>query len=144
MVAAQGHCTILACPGSGKTLVLSERAARLLTTHPKGRLCAVTFTRDAAEELKSRILASCGQDHARRLAVGTFHSLALARLKRAGLSKSPRLLSEGERMPQTDLTEEDERRLPYVGMMLAKHRLILSSAIEEGMASRFFEEAELV
>lgn len=97
-VAATGHCTILACPGSGKTRVLSERAARLLANHPKGRLCAVTFTRDAAEELRSRILASCGQDHARRLAVGTFHSLALAQLKRASRKKPPRLLSEGERL----------------------------------------------
>ncbi|MDP1573161.1 MAG: ATP-dependent helicase [Pseudomonadota bacterium] len=97
-VAANGHCTILACPGSGKTRVLSERAARLLAAHPKGRLCAVTFTRDAAEELKSRILTSCGQDHARRLAVGTFHSLALAQLKRASRNKPPRLLSDGERM----------------------------------------------
>lgn len=97
-VAATGHCTILACPGSGKTRVLSERAARLLANHPKGRLCAVTFTRDAAEELRSRILASCGQDHARRLAVGTFHSLALAQLKRVSRKKPPRLLSEGERL----------------------------------------------
>lgn len=97
-VATAGHCTILACPGSGKTRVLSARAARLLANHPKGRLCAVTFTRDAAEELRSRILASCGQEHARRLAVGTFHSLALAQLKRASRKKPPRLLSEGERL----------------------------------------------
>lgn len=97
-VTASGHCTILACPGSGKTRVLSARAARLLANHPKGRLCAVTFTRDAAEELRSRILATCGQDHARRLAVGTFQSLALAQIKRFSRSKPPRLLSEGERL----------------------------------------------
>lgn len=97
-VAASGHCTILACPGSGKTRVLSVRAARLLANHDKGRLCAVTFTRDAAEELRSRILAACGQDHARRLAVGTFHSLALAQIKRFSGGKPPRLLSEGERL----------------------------------------------
>lgn len=89
---------ILACPGSGKTRVLSARAARLLANHPKGRLCAVTFTRDVAEELRSRILTSCGQDHARRLAVGTFHSLALAQIKRGSRRKPPRLLSEGERL----------------------------------------------
>jgi superfamily I DNA/RNA helicase len=97
-VSATGHCTILACPGSGKTRVLSTRAARLLINHPKGRLCAVTFTRDAAEELRTRILASCGQDHLRRLAVGTFHSLALAQIKRSDRGRSLRLLSEGERL----------------------------------------------
>jgi superfamily I DNA/RNA helicase len=97
-VTTAGHTLILACPGSGKTRVLSVRAARLLASHPKGRLCAVTFTRDAAEELRTRILASCGQDHLRRLAVGTFHSLALAQIKRFGRGQSPRLLSEGERL----------------------------------------------
>lgn len=97
-VTATGHCTILACPGSGKTRVLSARAAYLLTNNPKGRLCAVTFTRDAAVELRSRILQACGPAHARRLADGTFHSLALAQIKRFGKGKPPRLLAEGERL----------------------------------------------
>ncbi len=98
-VSTVGHCTVLACPGSGKTRVLSERAIRLLASHDKGRLCAVTFTRDAAEELKARILPSCGADVARRLAVGTFHSIALSQLKRLPRGQKPRrLLSDGERM----------------------------------------------
>lgn len=97
-VSLVGHCTILACPGSGKTRVLSERAARLLSVHEKGRLCAVTFTRDAAEDLGARILASIGAGHGRRLAVGTFHSLALGQIKRAMGRRMARLLSEGERL----------------------------------------------
>ena len=98
-VSTAGHCTVLACPGSGKTRVLSERAIRLLTSHDRGRLCAVTFTRDAAAELKSRILPSCKPDVGRRLAVGTFHSIALSQLKRLPRSIKPRrLLSEGERL----------------------------------------------
>jgi superfamily I DNA/RNA helicase len=97
-VSTAGHCTVLACPGSGKTRVLSERAIRLLTSHDKGRLCAVTFTRDAAAELKSRILPSCKPDVGRRLAVGTFHSIALSQLKRLPrIFKARRLLSDGER-----------------------------------------------
>lgn len=97
-VTATGHCTILACPGSGKTRVLSARAAHLLANNPKGRLCAVTFTRDAAVELRSRILQACGPAHARRLADGTFHSLALAQIKRFSKERPPRLLAEGERL----------------------------------------------
>ena len=98
-VSTVGHCTVLACPGSGKTRVLAERAVRLLTAHDKGRLCAVTFTRDAAAELKARILPLCKSDVGRRLAVGTFHSIALSQLKRLPRSyKSKRLLSEGERL----------------------------------------------
>ena len=98
-VSAVGHCTVLACPGSGKTRVLSERAIRLLSLNDKGRLCAVTFTRDAASELKERILPSCDSDVGRRLAVGTFHSIALSQLKRLPRPHKPkRLLSEGERL----------------------------------------------
>jgi len=68
-----------------------------LSENVTGRLCAVTFTRDAAASLKERILEMCGEQVASRLAVGTFHSIALNQLKRAGLLKK-RLLGEGERL----------------------------------------------
>lgn len=97
-VNAVGHCVVLACPGSGKTRVLSMRAASLLSGHPEGRLCAVTFTRDAAQELKTRILDQCGRYHARRIAVGTFHSIAYAQLKRSGRQGNTRILSDSERL----------------------------------------------
>lgn len=96
-VKTQGHCTILACPGSGKTRVLSTRAGHLLSNHELGRLCAVTFTRDAANELLERILDTCGQGNMRRIAAGTFHSLAMAQLKRNSKSKIARLLGDAER-----------------------------------------------
>jgi superfamily I DNA/RNA helicase len=97
-VNAAGHCSVLACPGSGKTRVLSMRAARLLSENKTGRLCAVTFTRDAATELKTRILQLCGEREAQRLAVGTFHSVALSQIRRIKTSASIKLLSDGERM----------------------------------------------
>lgn len=97
-VKTQGHCTILACPGSGKTRVLSARAGHLIANHEIGRLCAVTFTRDAANELMTRILDTCGAQHARRLAVGTFHSLAMAQIKRNSKIRAPKLLGDGDRM----------------------------------------------
>lgn len=96
-VISPGHCTILACPGSGKTRVLSERSAYLLNNHSLGRLCAVTFTNHSAVDLKKRVLSVCGQDKASRLAVGTFHSVALNQLKRnLRREQMPRLLSDGE------------------------------------------------
>lgn len=95
---AEGHCSILACPGSGKTSVLSMRAARLLSENKTGRLCAVTFTRDAAAELKSRTLQLCGEREAQRLAVGTFHSVALSQIRRMKHLSGIKLLSDGERM----------------------------------------------
>ena len=52
--------------------------------------------------------------------------------------------TEDGNLPHTDSSEEEERRLMYVGMTRAKNRLILSSAMDEGSESRFLEEAGLI
>lgn len=91
-VLAQGHCLISAGPGSGKTRVLAARAAHLLEREPQARVCAVTFTADAAKELDERIRASCPAEAGKRLYTGTFHSLCLRQLKRA--RRSVRLANE--------------------------------------------------
>lgn len=72
----QQGCALLQAPvGTGKTLVLAERAAEALRrgTEPSGMLC-VTFTNRAADELRHRIAASCG-GAAKQIVVRTFHSL---------------------------------------------------------------------
>ena len=95
-VDAKGHCTILACPGSGKTTVIAHRAALLLNRQTAENMCAVTFTRAAAKELRERIIQIAGRDDVRkRLAVGTFHSIALNQMKRMQI-RMPRILSENE------------------------------------------------
>lgn len=95
-VEAEGHCLISAGPGSGKTSVITERAAKLLASHPTHKLAAVTFTRDAALEIKERILKRSGSEVSKRVAVGSFHSLCLAQIRKANV-KLGRLISEGER-----------------------------------------------
>lgn len=67
------HCLAVAAPGSGKTKTLAVKAARLLMLGQT--VTAVTFTRDAAMELRERILALAGEDKIARLLVGTFHSI---------------------------------------------------------------------
>lgn len=96
-VTAPGHVTILACPGSGKTRVLSTRAGYLIDNNELGRLCAVTFTKDAAGELLDRIIDTCGKENTRRIAAGTFHSLAKDQIRRNTTGRLPKLLNEGER-----------------------------------------------
>ena len=79
-VDAPGHCMIVACPGSGKTYTLVQRARRLLSESPTRRLAIVTFTRAAAEELKERLVKALGPDVMPRIEAGTFHSLCMKQL----------------------------------------------------------------
>lgn len=53
---SKGHLRIIACPGSGKTEVVSRQVAKLIQrgADPK-TIVAFTFTEKAAEELKTRI-----------------------------------------------------------------------------------------
>lgn len=69
------HCLTVAAPGSGKTKMLSAKAAFLLSGG--ATVVAVTFTRDAAIELRDRIVRQAGQEVLDRLLVGTFHSIDL-------------------------------------------------------------------
>lgn len=90
-VEAEKNLLITACPGSGKTTVLKFRAKNLLSKNENGNLLAVTFTKDAADELKERVVSE-SPEFADRIGAGTFHSLAMHQLKRAGVN--PDLLDE--------------------------------------------------
>jgi hypothetical protein len=92
-VAADGHCLILACPGAGKTRTLAAKSARLLKAAPGARVCAVTFTREAAREIRARILQEAGEGAEGRVVAGTFHALCWRQL---GGSREP-VAGEGER-----------------------------------------------
>lgn len=96
-VSHNGHCLVSACPGSGKTRVLSHRAARLIN-QGTGRLAAVSFTRDSAEELRKRIIAEAGEQSERRVIAGTFHSLAMRQItaQNGALQKSKIRIVGGE------------------------------------------------
>jgi superfamily I DNA/RNA helicase len=52
-----------------------------LIADPRAIVGAVTFSKDAAVELRDRIVALAGADARRRLVAGTFHSLAFKQLR---------------------------------------------------------------
>lgn len=51
--------------------------------------------------------------------------------------------AEDNHLPHPDSTEDEERRLFYVGMTRARDRLEISSSLEDGLESRFVKEAGL-
>ncbi len=77
-----GPVLIVAGAGAGKTRVLTSRVAYVLEkgTAPE-RIMALTFTKKAATEMKERIGAMVGEKKARRLFMGTFHSIFIRFLR---------------------------------------------------------------
>ena len=100
-----GPVLVLAGAGSGKTRVLTHRAAWLILEHgvsPHG-LMAVTFTNKAASEMRGRIETLLGLP-ADALWIGTFHGLSHRMLRRHWREA---------RLPQSFqiLDDDDQQRL---------------------------------
>jgi len=86
-----GHLQLIACAGSGKTEVVAQHVASLLTPGASPEclprnVIAFTFTQKAAAELKERIVTRCRDMHANlnglaEMFVGTIHAFALDLLK---------------------------------------------------------------
>ena len=77
-----GPVLIVAGAGSGKTRVLTSRIAYILEQgcNPS-EILALTFTKKAASEMKERIAMMVGEKKARRLYMGTFHSVFIRFLR---------------------------------------------------------------
>jgi len=78
-----GPLMIVAGAGSGKTKVLTTRIAHLMANGVDSfHILALTFTNKAAKEMRERVEHILGNNEARNLYIGTFHSV-FARVLRA-------------------------------------------------------------
>jgi DNA helicase-2/ATP-dependent DNA helicase PcrA len=143
-----GAVLVLAGAGSGKTTVLTRRIARLMLESfpetdeagPRGIL-ALTFTKDAALEMESRLRKAVGGEMSadRFPRIGTFHAFAFG-LIRGGPSDNPNWRRLGfARSP--DLCDARQRRAWLVGIR-KEIAPDVSMDVLEGWLAHPFEDEE--
>ena len=114
--APPGPVLCVAPAGSGKTTTLVARIAWLIDQGAEPEtICAITFNRRAAEELRERVAAAIeplGPDLVARVRIRTFHALGLEVLRAARQPTAP-LLDRDEvlRGVRPDATAAERRRL---------------------------------
>jgi DNA helicase-2/ATP-dependent DNA helicase PcrA len=93
---------VLAGPGAGKTTTLAARFVHLVRQGiDRRRILALTFTKKAADEMKSRIAAALDLTSAADLSVATFHGFAFRHLRR-----NPQLAGLSDRFPLWDTPQQ--------------------------------------
>src|SRR5436309_9943422 len=90
ITAVDGPSLVIAGPGSGKTRTLTVKARYIRRLYPDARILCVTHTRNAADEMRSRIGR---HENTRTIQVSTIHSLCY-RILKTGLGQPIRILSD--------------------------------------------------
>jgi superfamily I DNA/RNA helicase len=125
----RGPCLILAGPGTGKTLTLTMRIMRLITSwgvDPKNIL-AITFTNKASEEMKKRIRVILDDKSIiKRITISTFHSFGLSLLKEHA--------HHFGRSPGFSIFGDDEKAYIFASSLGVKRRDIHRVAEQIGLA----------
>ena len=143
-----GPMSVVAGPGTGKTMVLTRRMAWLIREGLAGpeEVMGVTFTRRAAGEMASRLAAILPfRSGIKAVRVMTFHSLGLAVLSDRG-DGGPRVVSEEERLDLVRRAAKGASIRPQelLGLIsLAKQRLAGPGDCDDGDLARAFGRYEV-
>lgn len=132
---AGGPMLVLAGPGSGKTLVITERTRRLIQGQgvDPSHILVITFTKAAAAEMKERFRKLMG---GRRYPVtfGTFHAVFFQILKHAYGFHSGNIIREEQKFAllreiigRMHLEYEDENE--FIGDLLGEISLVKNTGI---------------
>lgn len=141
--APPGPVLVIAGPGAGKTYCLIARVHRLVTVHgyPPERICAVTFTNKAADEIATRLEREIG-DAGRHVARGTLHRLCIGILRShpeaAGLRPGFGIADEEYQRALLRRLRIPEERASSVLTLFSRHRL-QRAALDESQL-RLLEE----
>ncbi len=93
-----GPMMVVAGPGSGKTMVLTQRIKQLLSFTKPERILVITFAKKAAEEMQRRFAKLTDVQTAERVTFGTFHAVFYQWLKDWGIvSRDVKVLEEQQR-----------------------------------------------
>lgn len=106
-----GPMLVLAGPGSGKTLVITERTRHLITEYGvnPSNILVITFTKAAAAEMKTRFMRLMGTNSC-PVTFGTFHAVYFSILKHAYHYSADNIIRE-------------EQKYQFMREIIAKQRL---------------------
>ena len=113
-----GPMLILAGPGSGKTLVITNRTKYLIEHGiDPSKILVITFTKAAAQEMRDRFYKMMGEKRY-PVTFGTFHAIFFTILRHAYHYTAENILREDQKrqflqeiLEKTDLEPEDEQEL---------------------------------
>lgn len=130
-----GPMLVLAGPGSGKTLVITERTRNLILNEhiPPSDILVITFTKAAAREMKERFVRKMGGKHY-PVTFGTFHAVFFSILKHAYGFKAENIIREEQQfqflreiIQKLQLEYQDEKE--FIGDLLGEIGLVKNTGV---------------
>ncbi len=132
----EGPMLVLAGPGSGKTMVITQRTKHLIEEYkvPENSILVITFTKAAAKEMKERFLKATEKNHT-SVSFGTFHAIFFTILKHAYSLNGSNIVREADKkqlmrelIRKSELEYDDENE--FISDLFTEISLVKGNQIE--------------